>query len=196
MLPKLLEIIRNASLQRSRSINWISQAPLLFPRRPLNYNAPKLELPIIIIPSQPRVHLPTNHPIYPLSQTHHKLPPISPPHKAINPTTTDKKATKPIVAVPLLAALSFPGLGILLVAAPPRYQLPMSVSSPFCVSIAAFGPTFETSLRKLPKYEYRPTLSRRSKYSADMLKKLCVASRGWSLRAYSVIHWVTFGYLW
>lgn len=36
---------------------------------------------------------------------------------------------------------------------PPRYQLPISVSSPLCVSIAAFGPTFETSLRNVPKYE-------------------------------------------
>ena len=43
--------------------------------------------------------------------------------------------------------------GLLLVAEPPRYQLPISVSLPSCVSIAAFGPTFETSLRKDPKYE-------------------------------------------
>lgn len=41
--------------------------------------------------------------------------------------------------------------GILFVAAPPRYQLPMSVSSPSWVSMAALGPTFETSLRKEPK---------------------------------------------
>ena len=43
--------------------------------------------------------------------------------------------------------------GILSVLVPPRYQLPISVSSPLCVSIAAFGPTFERSLRNDPKYE-------------------------------------------
>lgn len=33
----------------------------------------------------------------------------------------------------------------------PMYHAPMSVSSPFCVSMAALLPTFETSDRKLPK---------------------------------------------
>lgn len=42
-------------------------------------------------------------------------------------------------------------LGILFVLAPPRYQLPMLVSFPFSVNMAAFGPTFETLLRKAPK---------------------------------------------
>ena len=44
-------------------------------------------------------------------------------------------------------------LGTLPVPFPPRYQLPMSVSFPSCVSIAAFPPTFEESDRKAPKYE-------------------------------------------
>jgi hypothetical protein len=55
-------------------------------------------------------------------------------------------------------------LGMLFVAAPPRYQLPISVNSPFCVNIAALGPTLLTLLLKLPKYEYLSMLSRRSKY--------------------------------
>lgn len=41
--------------------------------------------------------------------------------------------------------------GVFPVSCPPRYQLPMSVSLPFWLSMAAFGPTFETSLRKAPK---------------------------------------------
>lgn len=41
--------------------------------------------------------------------------------------------------------------GVLPVAVPPRYQLPMSVKSPFSVNIAAFGPTLETLLRNDPK---------------------------------------------
>jgi hypothetical protein len=41
--------------------------------------------------------------------------------------------------------------GILLVAAPPMYQEPISVSSPFCVNMAALAPTLETSERKAPK---------------------------------------------
>lgn len=41
--------------------------------------------------------------------------------------------------------------GVYPVSCPPRYQLPMSVSLPFWSSMAAFGPTFETSLRKAPK---------------------------------------------
>ena len=44
-------------------------------------------------------------------------------------------------------------LGMLFVAAPPRYQLPISVNSPFCVNIATLGPTLLTLLLKLPKYE-------------------------------------------
>lgn len=44
-------------------------------------------------------------------------------------------------------------LGTVPVAFLPKYQLPMLVSFPSCVSIAAFGPTLETSLRKEPKYE-------------------------------------------
>jgi hypothetical protein len=44
-------------------------------------------------------------------------------------------------------------LGILLVAAPPKYHEPISVKSPFCVSIAALAPTFDTEERKAPKYE-------------------------------------------
>lgn len=47
-----------------------------------------------------------------------------------------------------LPALAF---GILFVAAPPRYQLPMSVNCPFCVNMAAFAPTLLTELLKLPK---------------------------------------------
>ncbi|KAL8626405.1 hypothetical protein Q9189_007905, partial [Teloschistes chrysophthalmus] len=43
--------------------------------------------------------------------------------------------------------------GVLPVAVPPKYQLPMSVKSPFSVNIAAFGPTLETLLRNDPKYE-------------------------------------------
>lgn len=42
-------------------------------------------------------------------------------------------------------------LGTLPVADPPRYQLPISVSCPFCVSMAALAPTLETELRKEPK---------------------------------------------
>lgn len=41
--------------------------------------------------------------------------------------------------------------GLLPVAEPPRYQLPISVNLPFSVNIAAFGPTLETLLRKEPK---------------------------------------------
>ena len=41
--------------------------------------------------------------------------------------------------------------GVYPVSPPPRYQLPMSVSLPFWLSMAPFGPTFETSLRKAPK---------------------------------------------
>ena len=43
--------------------------------------------------------------------------------------------------------------GTLPVAVPPKYQLPISVKSPFWVNIAALGPTFEALLRKDPKYE-------------------------------------------
>jgi hypothetical protein len=43
-------------------------------------------------------------------------------------------------------------LGTFPVAAPPRYQLPISVSLPLLVSIAASGPTFESDERKEPKY--------------------------------------------
>lgn len=42
-------------------------------------------------------------------------------------------------------------LGMLFVLAPPRYQLPMLVSFPFSVNMAALGPTFETLLRNAPK---------------------------------------------
>ena len=45
-------------------------------------------------------------------------------------------------------------LGTLPVAAPPRYQLPMSVSFPSCVNIATFGPTLDTDDLNDPKYEY------------------------------------------
>lgn len=48
--------------------------------------------------------------------------------------------------------------GILCVADPPRYHDPMSVNSPFSVNMAELGPTFETSDRKAPKYEYRVML--------------------------------------
>lgn len=41
--------------------------------------------------------------------------------------------------------------GTLFVAAPPKYQDPISVSLPFCVSMAAFLPTLLTSERKAPK---------------------------------------------
>jgi hypothetical protein len=41
--------------------------------------------------------------------------------------------------------------GMLFVAAPPIYQEPISVSSPFCVNMAALAPTLETSERKAPK---------------------------------------------
>ena len=44
-------------------------------------------------------------------------------------------------------------LGTLPVDSPPRYQLPISVSLPSCVSIAEFAPTLDTSERKAPKYE-------------------------------------------
>ena len=44
-------------------------------------------------------------------------------------------------------------LGTFPVSSPPRYQLPMSVSFPSCVSMAEFGPTLDTSDRKAPKYE-------------------------------------------
>ena len=54
----------------------------------------------------------------------------------------------------LFGALAAPvALGMLFVAAPPRYQLPMSVNWPFCVNMAAFGPTLLTSLLNPPKYE-------------------------------------------
>jgi hypothetical protein len=42
-------------------------------------------------------------------------------------------------------------LGMFFVSTPPMYQDPISVSLPSCVSIAAFGPTFETEERKAPK---------------------------------------------
>jgi hypothetical protein len=51
---------------------------------------------------------------------------------------------------PRLAPDSF---GTLFVARPPIYHDPISVNSPFCVSIAAFGPTFDTEERNAPKYE-------------------------------------------
>ncbi|KAM3414231.1 hypothetical protein BST61_g10888 [Cercospora zeina] len=44
-------------------------------------------------------------------------------------------------------------LGMLPVAASPRYHAPTSVSSPFCVNMALLGPTFDTEDRKAPKYE-------------------------------------------
>lgn len=44
-------------------------------------------------------------------------------------------------------------LGMLFVATPPRYQEPTSVSWPFWSSMAALGPTLDTSERKAPKYE-------------------------------------------
>lgn len=47
--------------------------------------------------------------------------------------------------------------GALPVAAPPRYQLPMSVSWPFWVNIVAFGPTLEIEDLNDPKYEYLST---------------------------------------
>lgn len=63
-----------------------------------------------------------------------------------------KKVTRgPLLAKPAMRLAS--PLGIFPVSAPPRYQLPMSVSFPLSVSIATFGPTLETSLRKDPKYE-------------------------------------------
>jgi hypothetical protein len=85
--------------------------------------------------------------------------------------------------------------GVLLVAAPPRYQLPMSVSRPFCVSIEALGPTLETEDRKEPKYEYRSIYEMLSKYSAEELKKACVVGRDWLLSAYSVTQMEVLGYL-
>jgi L-rhamnose isomerase len=42
-------------------------------------------------------------------------------------------------------------LGMLFVSTPPMYHDPISVSLPFCVSIAALGPTFDTEERKAPK---------------------------------------------
>lgn len=47
---------------------------------------------------------------------------------------------------------------MLLVLGPPRYHDPMSVNSPFSVNMAEFGPTFEMSDRKAPKYAYRVIL--------------------------------------
>ena len=44
-----------------------------------------------------------------------------------------------------------PLCGMLLVAAPPRYHDPISVSLPSSVNMAELGPTFETSERKAPK---------------------------------------------
>jgi hypothetical protein len=76
---------------------------------------------------------------------------------------------------------------MLFVAAPPKYQLPISVNSPFDVNMAAFGPTLLTSLLKAPKYEYRLMYEIRSKYSADVLKKLWVLAKVSLLSAYSVI---------
>lgn len=52
---------------------------------------------------------------------------------------------------PIALLVTAPPLGTLFVAAQPRYQDPISVNFPFCVNIAALGPTLDTSLRKDPK---------------------------------------------
>lgn len=54
---------------------------------------------------------------------------------------------------PLLLLVELSEAGSFPVAAPPRYQLPISVRRPSWVNIAALGPTFETEERKEPKYE-------------------------------------------
>lgn len=45
--------------------------------------------------------------------------------------------------------------GMLFVADPPKYQLPMFVNFPSFVNIARFGPIRLSLLLKAPKYEYR-----------------------------------------
>lgn len=69
----------------------------------------------------------------------------------MNPANAAKAATIPKLTISLGAVPV--KLGMLFVAAPPKYQLPISVNWPFCVNIATLGPTLLTSLRKEPKYE-------------------------------------------
>ncbi|KAH9827557.1 hypothetical protein Tdes44962_MAKER02815 [Teratosphaeria destructans] len=52
-----------------------------------------------------------------------------------------------------LAAAEAAPFGLFPSAFSPRYHAPMSVSLPFCVSIAAFGPTLLMLERNAPKYE-------------------------------------------
>jgi hypothetical protein len=157
--------------------NEIIQTLLYIPTRPRStpdssHIYQTKPLPYLIINARPIY-------IHPVPSISNLLPlPRNPmnAHNINNPT---------IATAPANHALAFTlaappcELGMLFVAAPPRYQLPISVNSPFCVNIATFGPTLLTLLLKLPKYEYLSMLSRRSKYCAEVLKKLWVSARGW-----------------
>lgn len=91
--------------------------------------------------------------------------------------------------------LAAPVVGRTPVALPPKYQDPISVKRPLPSNMAPFGPMLLTSLRKAPKYEYLVVKFRRSKYSADVLKKYWVSLRAELSSAYSVIQIGLPGYL-
>lgn len=71
-----------------------------------------------------------------------------------NAANTARRAEPATVVLLPAEAVAF---GTLPVAPKPRYQAPISVNFPSWSSMAALGPTFETELRKAPKYEYRST---------------------------------------
>ena len=126
----------------------------------------------------------------PLSDPH---PIIAQNHNIAKPAAAASSVRRPKFAISFAAPPV--ELGILFVAAPPRYQLPMSVNFPLLVNMATLGPTFDTSLRNAPKYEYRVVWLMRSKYSAELLKKDWVSKRLEFGRAYSVTQTGRLGYL-
>ncbi len=92
------------------------------------------------------------HILHPSSSAIYHPSILTPFYNIMNPAPTAITRTVPNAAAPLTAALF--ELGILFVAAPPKYQLPISVNFPFEVNMAALGPTLLTSLLNDPKYEY------------------------------------------
>ena len=128
----------------------------------------------------------------------YKLPlstPIRSPKPLSSQQTQATARPAAISTAPIFPNVLPAELGMLPVAACPKYQLPISVNFPLLSNMAALAPTFEISDRKEPKYEYLPMKSNRSMYSADILKKAWESARLPWAYAYSVTQRVVFGYL-